>query len=316
MDLQTPSNLPIVEDEPGRTGLSSAPPVPPVPPAPVAAPASIPSPIQSMPSSMQPGADDMFSGVERAAPPLARTPAPSPVMPPVMPPVVTAPQTNFPTLPEAEHPPILHYLLIALAVVVVLGGIAGGVWYFAIRRPAQQVMETLPTAPIVTSSTTDLTEDVSNTVPTVPLDEPIDTGLAPGQPEAITAKPVVTPPVGANVPPPTSIDPNAQVPVVTPPTPATPVATDTSVMAPPVVPPIADQDKDGLSDARETELGTNPALADTDGDGLSDGDEVLKYHTNPLIPDTDADGFPDGVEVQKGYNPLGAGKCATPTCIL
>lgn len=35
-----------------------------------------------------------------------------------------------------------------------------------------------------------------------------------------------------------------------------------------------DTDKDGLSDAKEVELGTNPKEKDTDGDGYSDGDEV------------------------------------------
>ncbi len=44
-----------------------------------------------------------------------------------------------------------------------------------------------------------------------------------------------------------------------------------------------DGDQDGLSDAEEDRLGTNPAVLDTDGDGFSDGDEIragfdpLKY---------------------------------------
>ncbi|MBI5728949.1 MAG: hypothetical protein HY983_01740 [Candidatus Magasanikbacteria bacterium] len=69
-----------------------------------------------------------------------------------------------------------------------------------------------------------------------------------------------------------------------------------------------DTDKDGLDDAREKELGTNPNNPDTDGDGLSDGDEVLIWKTNPLNPDTDGDGYPDGEEVKNGYNPLGRGR--------
>ncbi|MGI8643489.1 MAG: hypothetical protein ACR2LS_05170, partial [Thermomicrobiales bacterium] len=45
-----------------------------------------------------------------------------------------------------------------------------------------------------------------------------------------------------------------------------------------------DTDGDGLTDAREAELGTDPALADTDGDGISDGDEVDFLGTDPLNP--------------------------------
>ena len=44
-----------------------------------------------------------------------------------------------------------------------------------------------------------------------------------------------------------------------------------------------DTDRDGLTDAEEAELGTDPAKADTDGDGYPDGDEVEEA-TNPLDP--------------------------------
>ena len=44
-----------------------------------------------------------------------------------------------------------------------------------------------------------------------------------------------------------------------------------------------DDDGDGLTQAREKELGTNVALADTDGDGFSDGAEV-QAGSNPLDP--------------------------------
>jgi hypothetical protein len=98
-----------------------------------------------------------------------------------------------------------------------------------------------------------------------------------------------------------------------------------------------DSDKDGLDDAREKEIGTNPQNIDTDGDGLSDGDEVVLYKTNPLNADADADGlsdgdetliwrtnplnsdtdgdsYPDGTEVRNGYSPLGPGKLfSSPT---
>ncbi|MCX6798206.1 MAG: hypothetical protein NTX66_03290 [Candidatus Falkowbacteria bacterium] len=65
---------------------------------------------------------------------------------------------------------------------------------------------------------------------------------------------------------------------------------------------------DGLTDAEEIQLGTNPNLTDTDNDGLTDYEEVKTYKTNPLNPDSDGDGFTDGVEVHGGYNPNGSGK--------
>lgn len=67
-----------------------------------------------------------------------------------------------------------------------------------------------------------------------------------------------------------------------------------------------DSDGDGLTDADEGALGTDPNLADTDGDGLSDFDEVDNdgnagdyqpgVDTDPLNPDTDGDGLDDGAE--------------------
>lgn len=57
-----------------------------------------------------------------------------------------------------------------------------------------------------------------------------------------------------------------------------------------------DFDNDGLSDAEELLLGTDPALADTDGDGLSDSDEIYAG-TDPLNVDTDGDGLTDFEEL-------------------
>lgn len=44
---------------------------------------------------------------------------------------------------------------------------------------------------------------------------------------------------------------------------------------------LRDTDGDGLSDAREEEIGTDPVRRDTDGDGYSDGEEVSTGH-DPL----------------------------------
>ncbi|WP_370246774.1 MBG domain-containing protein [Nocardioides sp.] len=82
----------------------------------------------------------------------------------------------------------------------------------------------------------------------------------------------------------------------------------------------ADTDGDGLSDAREEQLGTDPRRRDTDRDGLSDGVEVRGImisarvytgtgadeagrviglvRTNPLRKDTDRDGLSDRREVR------------------
>ena len=86
-----------------------------------------------------------------------------------------------------------------------------------------------------------------------------------------------------------------------------------------------DSDGDGLSDADEAALGSNPLVADTDGDGLSDFDEVLmglspitsdtdgdllsdadelNGGTDPRKRDTDGDGFWDGWEIKAGTSPL------------
>lgn len=62
---------------------------------------------------------------------------------------------------------------------------------------------------------------------------------------------------------------------------------------------ILDSDNDGLSDAEEARIGTDPFDPDTDDDGLTDGREAGPNGTgtNPLIPDTDGDGLNDGIEV-------------------
>lgn len=54
-----------------------------------------------------------------------------------------------------------------------------------------------------------------------------------------------------------------------------------------------DSDNDGLTDAQEKLLGTDPNQSDTDGDGLLDGEEYFVYFTNPTKSDTDEDGIAD-----------------------
>ena len=74
-----------------------------------------------------------------------------------------------------------------------------------------------------------------------------------------------------------------------------------------------DTDGDGLKDSVETNTGvfvsatntgTNPLNPDTDTDGRTDADEINgAIKTDPFKPDTDGDGFTDGDEVASGYNP-------------
>ena len=71
----------------------------------------------------------------------------------------------------------------------------------------------------------------------------------------------------------------------------------------------ADSDADGLNDGDEVIIyKSSPLNADSDNDGLSDGDESLIWKTNLLNPDSDGDTYPDGTEVKNGYSPLGPGK--------
>lgn len=70
-------------------------------------------------------------------------------------------------------------------------------------------------------------------------------------------------------------------------------------------PPI-DSDGDGLPDAAEANVGTDPLNPDTDGDGRFDADEVATdrlYQTDPTNPDSDGDGADDGTELASGTDP-------------
>ncbi|MFC7141493.1 hypothetical protein ACFQMA_16850 [Halosimplex aquaticum] len=58
-----------------------------------------------------------------------------------------------------------------------------------------------------------------------------------------------------------------------------------------------DSDGDGLADAREREVGTDPTLPDSDDDGLTDESEVDQFDTDPLRLDTDGDSVNDSEEV-------------------
>jgi hypothetical protein len=66
-----------------------------------------------------------------------------------------------------------------------------------------------------------------------------------------------------------------------------------------------DSDGDGLNDAAEPGIGTDPLDPDTDGDGRADGDEIgpRRVNTDPLDADSDDDGVADGDELANGTDP-------------
>jgi hypothetical protein len=59
----------------------------------------------------------------------------------------------------------------------------------------------------------------------------------------------------------------------------------------------SDDDNDGLTDERESELGSNDKVTDTDGDKLTDSQEALTYLTSPIKADTDNDTLSDFNEI-------------------
>ena len=57
-----------------------------------------------------------------------------------------------------------------------------------------------------------------------------------------------------------------------------------------------DNDRDGIDNATENEIGTDPDDADTDNDTLGDGEEISIYKSDPLVADTDVADDTDVVE--------------------
>ncbi|MEI2612393.1 MAG: protein kinase [Candidatus Promineifilaceae bacterium] len=93
----------------------------------------------------------------------------------------------------------------------------------------------------------------------------------------------------------------------TTPTPVVPVAAATTPITTLITPALSttpnpallDEDQDGLTNAQEDQLGTDPMNSDTDGDNLDDGAEQLQHQTDPLNKDSDADLLTDGDEIEQ-----------------
>lgn len=74
-----------------------------------------------------------------------------------------------------------------------------------------------------------------------------------------------------------------------------------------------DTDEDGLDDATENSIGTDPKNPDSDGDTLSDGDEVNTYNTDPLNKDSDNDTYSDADEIAASTDPNDPASVPTKT---
>ena len=181
-------------------------------------------------------------------------------------------------------------IFIAIVVIIVLAAIGAVVWWFLVGgknvSPAGKTSSS-PVAPSATSA-------VGTPAPPAKTLEEILQGQAPGAQAAPPGSlPIASPPNETSVP----ASASAPASVVTP-----------APIAPTVSSAPTDADGDGLNNAEELALKTDPNNPDSDADGLTDGSEVKIWKTDPLNPDTDGDDFKDGQEVKAGYDPNAVGK--------
>ncbi len=181
--------------------------------------------------------------------------------------------------------------LLGLAITVVVLGALGGGGYWAYRSGY------LPFLSIKSSGVGLQSANMPEaSAPAAPL-----AAAPPPAEQAAAPSPAPVPPATTEQTPPVTEQPTQP-----------PATTGPSANQPPLPPELAaqlpDTDHDGLVDADEVKLGTDPNSADTDGDGLADGDEAHVFATDPLKADSDGDSYSDGQEVKGGYNPTGSGK--------
>lgn len=116
-----------------------------------------------------------------------------------------------------------------------------------------------------------------------PTAVPVEATVAPEEP--VTEEPTVAPEEPVTEEPTVAPEPPVEEPTAEP------------------VPEVLDSDSDGIDDAYEVEIGTDPYNYDSDADGLGDGDEMYAYSTGVLNPDSDGDGWLDGDEINLGTDP-------------
>ncbi|TSC84629.1 MAG: hypothetical protein G01um101413_13 [Parcubacteria group bacterium Gr01-1014_13] len=225
---------------------------------------------------------DMFAGVEKDEGKLGQMPPSSPdalsagrLSPKGAPAIKKEEAPISPHLSNVGHElkmstPILGKILLFLAVVLLLGGLAYGGWWFmygsknkSAKLPATTTEQTVQNQTSGVTNTTNIPAQINNDQ--ILFGQAVDSdkdGL-----DDVREKEIGT-------------DPQK-----------------------------LDSDIDGLNDGDEVIIyKTNPLFADTDTDGLSDGDEILIWRSNPLNMDTDGDSYKDGEEVRNGYSPVGPGK--------
>ena len=174
-----------------------------------------------------------------------------------------------------QEPRFGRNILVFVIIIAVIGIVGFGGWwiYSSFVSPSDDIAP-LPTSAETPSSVVDIPAPVIEVVPTLPTEVEI---------EENDTEPAEPPPLS---------DEEAE---------------DSLLFGAPL-----DSDGDGLSNAREVEVGTDPENWDSDGDTLSDFEEVVAWKSNPLNPDTDGDGYADGVEVRNNYNPNGSGLVVEP----
>jgi len=250
--------------------------------------APINSPVGAPPSNLPGEPVDMFSGVEKPDSQIATAAPTAPdalaagklqrrdaVVVSAMPDLGKDSSSNLNQPVYEVKGPILGKIILFVVIAAALGGVGFGGWwvymkYFSTSTTVTTPPANTPVSNVVTTSETPSDQLPPETTPNPDLSE-------------------VTPAVVTDTA--TSSDISTEI------------NNDKILFGEQV-----DSDRDGLDDAREKELGTDPYNSDTDGDGLSDYDEVVYWKTDPLKADTDGDSYSDGQEVKAGYNPLGAGK--------
>jgi hypothetical protein len=180
------------------------------------------------------------------------------------------PDSLMSNIPLQAAPSSNKNLWIAIIAIVILFAAGAGVYLFVFKKPAatsSQTSQTLTPANATTDAT-DTTPATTNTPTSTPTTPSQGTGTMPTTPTTSASTSVLTAAWLMQYFP--TEAPNGVC-----------SATEQTVCG-----DAADPDADGLTNAQEFKIGTNPTLADTDQDGIADGDEVNVFDINPLSAHT------------------------------